>query len=213
MYVVNDGLILMSHGDGMRHDDDDPYYLEPREVVSQYSVEWIALRQSYGEVKAQLSTVQSQLTELDLKLQKGEIDDDAHVEQYRELWLTSTQIVQVKREVEGRLYEIQRDIRAANRKLKELEADRFRRERIEQEKSNAMIEWMGLKPGFDLIAEKRKEIALEMNKIELQRRNNEIADEDYRRLRVDQIRQLAQLRTVETDVKGRLNELLEIIRK
>jgi hypothetical protein len=121
----------------------------------------------------------------------------------------------VKREVEGRLYEIQRDIRAANRKLKELEADKFRRERIEQEKSNAMIEWMGLKPGFDLIAERRKEIALEMNRIELQRRNSEIADEDYRRMRVDQIRQLqlAQLRTVETDVKGRLNELLEIIRK
>ena len=52
-----------------------------------------------------------------------------------------------------------------------------------------------------------------MNKIEVQRRNNEIADEDYRRLRVDQIRQLAQLRTVETDVKGRLSELLDIIRK
>jgi len=122
-------------------------------------------------------------------------------------------MVQVKREVEGRLYQIQKEIRAANRQLRQQEEERFRRERLEQEKSNAMIEWMSLKQGFELVEQKRREIGAEMDRIELQRRQGKISDEAFRTDRVGQIGRLAQLTTVESDVKRRLAELLEIIRK
>jgi hypothetical protein len=97
--------------------------------------------------------------------------------------------------------------------LKQAEVDRHRRERIEQEKSSAMIEWMSLKQGFDLVTARRNEINAESDKLEIQRRSGSIPDEKYRETRIDHIRQLAELRTVETDVKRRLAELLEIIRQ
>ncbi|MGY5875347.1 MAG: hypothetical protein RTU30_06355 [Candidatus Thorarchaeota archaeon] len=201
----------MSHG----HDASgkDAYYLEPKEVLSQYSVEWVTLRQSYSEINVQLQEVQAGLSELDQKLARGEISDQEHISQYQERWMQSTQIVQVKREVEARLYEIQREIRRANRQLKELEAERLRKDHLEQEKSNAMIEWMSLKQGFDVVSERRREINREMDRLELQRRAGQISDEEYRRQQLEQIGQLAELRTVETDVKRRLAELLEIIKK
>jgi hypothetical protein len=187
--------------------------LDPKEILSQYTVEWTTLRGSYEDVKKQLREIQAELTELDEKLENGEISEQEHIQMYREKWMMSTQMVQVKREVEARLYDIQREIRSANRKLKLQEAEKQRRERIEQEKSNAMIEYMGLKQGFDLINRRRKEINSVMDKIESQRRDGSISDEDYRKLHLEQIRLLAELRTIETDVKRRLAELLEIIRK
>jgi hypothetical protein len=198
----------MSHGEGH-----DIYDMDPKEILSQYSVEWTSLRGNYENVKKQLREIQTELTELDTKLEKGEITEQQHIEMYREKWLMSTQTVQVKREVEARLYEIQREIRSANRKLQLQEAEKQRRERIEQEKSNAMIEYMGLKQGFDLIKRRRKEINSVMDKIETQRRDGSISDEDYRKFHLEQIRLLAELRTLETDVKRRLAELLEVIRK
>ncbi|MFQ5832199.1 MAG: hypothetical protein ACE5H4_05835 [Candidatus Thorarchaeota archaeon] len=200
----------MSHHEG---DQRDEYYLDPKEILSQYSVEWVSLRKSYEELKDQLDEVKAGLTEIDLKLEKGEISEQEHMTQYHEKWQISTQMVQVKREVEGRLYEIQKEIRAANRQLRQQEAERLRRERLEQEKSNAMIEWMSLKQGFELVEQKRKEISTEMDRIELQRRQGKISEEEFRSERVGQIGQLAQLTTVESDVKRRLAELLEIIRK
>jgi hypothetical protein len=122
-------------------------------------------------------------------------------------------MVQVNREVEGRLYQIQKEIRAANRQLRQQEEERFRRERLEQEKSNAMIEWMSLKQGFDLVEQKRREIGAEMDRLELKRRQSKISEEQFRSERVAQIGKLAQLATVESDVKRRLAELLETIRK
>lgn len=199
----------MSHWEGTGA---DPYDMDPKEILAQYSVEWIALRKSYEDVKAKLSEVQRELTELDLKLERGEIKEQEHIVQYRETWLRSTQLVQIKREVEARLYEIQREIRFANKRLKEIEEERFRRERIEQEKSNAMIEWMSLKQGFDVVMKKRKEINEEMDRLEIQRRGGKISDDKYRSARVEQIGQLAALRSLETDIKRRLGELLEIIR-
>jgi chromosome segregation ATPase len=201
-------LILMSHGEGH-----DIYDMDPKEILSQYTVEWTTLRASYEDVKKQLREIQAKLTELDKKLENGEISEQEHIQMYREKWMMSTQMVQVKREVEARLYEIQREIRSANRKLQIQEAEKQRRERIEQEKSNAMIEYMGLKQGFDLITRRRKEINSVMDKIESQRRDGSIADDEYRKFHLEQIRLLAELRTLETDVKGRLAELLEIIRK
>ncbi|MFX1264655.1 MAG: hypothetical protein ACFFH0_04710, partial [Promethearchaeota archaeon] len=106
-----------------------------------------------------------------------------------------------------------REIRAANRQLRQQEEERLRRERLEQEKSNAMIEWMSLKQGFELVDHRRKEISAEMDRLELQRRQGRISDEAFRSERVDQIGQLAELAVVESDVKRRLAELLEIIRK
>ncbi|MFW9908073.1 MAG: hypothetical protein ACFFEF_05820 [Candidatus Thorarchaeota archaeon] len=200
----------MSHG--LNAPKDDEYYLDPKEVLSQYSVEWVALRKSYSEVKEKLAEVQAELNELDRKLESKEIDDKNHMEQYHEKWLFSTQIVQVKRDVEARLYEIQKEIRKANKELRQRQEEQHRRERIEQEKSNAMIEWMSLKQGFELVADRRNEINREMNSLELKRRKNEIGDADYRKAQVDQIRSLAELSTVESDVKRRLGELLEIIR-
>jgi chromosome segregation ATPase len=199
----------MSHGEGGR----DIYDLEPKEILSQYTVEWTALRGSYEDVKKQLKEIQIELSELDNKLESGEITEQQHIEMYREKWMMSTQMVQVKREVEARLYEIQREIRSANRKLQLQEAEKQRRERIEQEKSNAMIEYMGLKQGFDLIKRRRREINSVMDKIEAQRRDGSISDTEYRKFHLEQIRLLAELRTLETDVKTRLAELLEIIRK
>jgi DNA repair exonuclease SbcCD ATPase subunit len=200
----------MSHHEGSSRDE---YYLDPKEVLSQYSVEWVSLRKSYEELKEQLSQVKAELTEIDKKLEKGEIKEQEHMAQYHEKWQISTQMVQVKREVEGRLYEIQREIRAANRQLKQQQEERRRRERLEQEKSNAMIEWMSLKQGFDLVDQRRKEISTEMDRLELQRRQGQISDKVYRNQRVGQIGQLAELAVVESDVKRRLGELLEIIRR
>lgn len=200
----------MSHHEGSSTDD---YYLDPKEVLSQYSVEWVSLRKSFEELKEQLDQVKAELTEIDKKLERGEIEEQEHMAQYHEKWQISTQMVQVKREVEGRLYEIQREIRAANRQLKQQEEEKLRRERLEQEKSNAMIEWMSLKQGFELVDQKRREISADMDRLELQRRQGKIADEEYRHQRVGQIGQLAELAVVESDVKRRLAELLEIIRK
>ncbi|NHJ13317.1 MAG: hypothetical protein EAX95_06545 [Candidatus Thorarchaeota archaeon] len=201
----------MSHYEG--RSEKDEYYVDPKEMLSQYSVEWIALRKSYEEVKEELEVVKAELSELDKKLNAGQMSEEEHLAQYREKWLMSTQMVQVKREVEARLYEIQREIREANRKLKHQDEERERRERLEQEKSNAMIEWMSLKQGFDLVEERRRDITTQMDKLELRRRNGSIQESDYRKEKLALIGQLAELSTVESDVKSRLAELLEIIRK
>ncbi|MFW9808926.1 MAG: hypothetical protein ACFFE6_06055 [Candidatus Thorarchaeota archaeon] len=201
----------MSHHEGSP--PDDAYYVDPKEVLSQYSVEWVSLRKSYDEIKKQLLEVQADLSNIDRRLESKQISDQEHIKLYREKWAESTQIVQVKREVESRLFEIQKEIRAANRQLKQAEEERMRRERIEQEKSNAMIEWMSLKQGFDLTNARRNEINAESDKLELDRRSGKVSDEEYRKRRIEQFRQLAELSTVESDVKRRLAELLEIIRK
>lgn len=200
----------MSHGLRL---DDDYYDLDPKEVLSQYSVEWIALRKSFDEVKGKIAEVQAVLAELDRKLENKKITEDEHISQYKEHWHMSTELVQVKREVEARLYQIQREIRKANKQLKLQEEERLKRERLETEKSNAMIEWMGLKQGFDLISQKRSEINAETDKLELKRRERKISEEDYRKMRLVHISELAQLRSLEGDVKKRLGELLEIIRR
>ena len=200
----------MSHREGSP--TDDVYYVDPKEVLAQYSVEWVSLRKSYDELKEQLQAVQAELNQLDRKLEMGDITDQEHITLYREKWAESTQMIQVKREVESRLYEIQKEIRAANRQLKQAEEERRRRERIEQERANAMIEWMSLKQGFDLVGQRRKEINTESDRIELERRSGSISDEQYRQQRIQQIQQLAELRTVESDIKNRLSELLAIIR-
>jgi hypothetical protein len=72
---------------------------------------------------------------------------------------------------------------------------------------------MGLKQGFDLITRRRKEINSVMDKIETQRRDGSVSNEEYRKFHLEQIRLLAELRTLETDIKRRLAELLEVIRK
>jgi RNase H-fold protein (predicted Holliday junction resolvase) len=203
----------MSHGPSSQGGGDDYLQLDPREVLTQYSVEWTALRASYEEVKARLEQVQMDLRKLDEKLAKREITEQEHIQQYKEKWQFSTQIIGVKREVEARLYEIQQQIRAADKKLKEREAERVKREHMEEERSNAMIEWMSLRQGFDLVINRRNEIAAQMDKIEVQRRAGKISEADYRSARMSQIRQLAELKTVETDVKTRLAELLEVIRR
>ena len=200
----------MSHREGSP--TDDVYYVDPKEVLSQYSVEWVSLRKSYDELKERLKEVQAELNQLDRKLEMGDISDQEHITLYREKWAESTQMIQVKREVESRLYEIQKEIRAANRQLKQAEEERRRRERIEQERANAMIEWMSLKQGFDLVGQRRKEINSESDRIELERRSGKISEAEYRKQRIEQIQQLAELRTVETDIKNRLSELLAIIR-
>jgi chromosome segregation ATPase len=204
---------LMSHGSRSQGGGDDYLQLDPKEVLTQYSVEWTALRASYEEVKAKLGQIQTDLSELDQKLARKEITEQEHIQQYKEKWQISGQIIEVKREVEARLYELLQDIRAANRKLKEQQEARLKRERMEQERSNAMIEWMSLKQGFDLVINRRNEIAAQMDKIEAQRRAGKTSEADYRSARMSQIRQLAELRTVETDVQTRLAELLEIIRR
>jgi len=201
----------MSHHEGVP--PEDAYYVDPKEMLSQYSVEWISLRKSYDEIKKQLLDVQEELTRIDRRLETGDITDGEHIIIYKEKWAESTQIVQVKREVESRLYEIQREIRAANKQLKQAEEERRKRERMEEERSHAMIEWMSLKQGFDLVSTKREEINVESDRLEVQRRNGSISDEVYRETRIDHIRQLAELSTVESDVKRRLAELLQIIRK
>ncbi len=201
----------MSHHEGSP--PEDAYYVNPKDVLSQYSVEWISLRKSYEEIKKQLLGVQTELTGLDRKLESGQIADQDHIRRYREKWSESTQIVQVKREVEGRLYEIQKEIRAANRQLKLAEEERIRREHMEEERSSAMIEWMSLKHGFDLTNARRNEINTESDKLEIDRRSESISDEEYRRRRIEHFSQLAELSTVESDVKRRLAELLEIIRR
>jgi len=200
----------MSHSEGV---DDEDLFLEPKEVLSQYSVEWVALRKSYTETKKELEEVKEKLNELDEKLENGEISEKEHMEQYRAYWQKSTQMIEIKREVESRLFEIQREIRKANRKLKKLEEEKRRQKHIEKERSNAMIEWMSLKQGFDLVADKRSEISTRMDELELKRRKGEISDEDYRRQHVENLKELAKLRTLEVDIQNRLGELLEIIRK
>ena len=201
----------MSHHEGSP--PQDAYYVNPKDVLSQYSVEWISLRKSYEEIKKQLLEVQAELSHIDRRLESGDITDSEHIVVYREKWSESTQIVQVKREVENRLYEIQKEIRAANKQLKQAEEERRIRERFEEERSVAMVEWMSLKHGFDLTNARRNEINADANKLELERRNSKISDEEYRKRRIEQFRQLAELSTVESDVKRRLAELLEIIRK
>jgi len=121
-------------------------------------------------------------------------------------------MIQVKREVESRLYEIQKEIRTANKQLKQMEIEKEQRSRMEQERSHAMIEWMSLKQGFDLVDKRRVEINAETDRIERERRSGKISEEQYRTFRIGQIRQLAELSVVESDVKRRLAELLEIIR-
>ncbi len=200
----------MSHREG--HSPEDDFFIDPKEVLAQYSVEWVSLRKSYDELKGQLEDIQAELNDLDKKLESGSITDQEHIKLYREKWAQSTQMIQVKREVEGRLYEIQKEIRAANKQLKQMELEKDRRERMEQERSHAMIEWMSLKQGFDLVDARRKEINAESDRIEMERRNGKISEEDYRKSRVEQIRQLAELSVVESDVKKRLAELLAIIR-
>ena len=201
----------MSHYEGAP--PEDAYYMDPKEVLSQYSVEWISLRKSYDEIKKQLQEIQAELSYLDRQLENGQITEQEHIVRYREKWSESTQMVQVKREVESRLYEIQKEIRAANRQLKQAEEERRRRERIEEEKSHAMIEWMSLKQGFDLVTTRRNEINAESDRLEVQRRGGRISEEEYRESRIQHIKQLAELSTVESDVKRRLAELLEIIKK
>lgn len=200
----------MSHHEGSSPQDD--FYVDPKEVLTQYSVEWVSLRKSYDELKQQLNNIQDDLNILDKDLETGSITDQDHIKLYREKWAQSTQMIQVKREVESRLYEIQREIRAANKQLKQMEVEQNRRERMEQERSHAMIEWMSLKQGFDLVDARRAEINAESDKFEMERRSGAISDEKYRESRIDQIRQLAELSVVESDVKRRLAELLQIIR-
>jgi len=191
---------------------EDSFNVDPKEVLSQYSVEWITLKRSYDELKRQLSDVQTELDNLDRKLASGSITELEHIVIYREKWAVSTQMIQVKREVEARLFEIQKEIRTANNQLKQMEIDKQRRQRMEEERSHAMIEWMSLKQGFDLTEVRRAEINAESDRIERARRIGKISEANYRKGRVDQIRQLAELGTVESDIKRRLAELLEIIR-
>ena len=200
----------MSHREGSSPQDD--FYVDPKEVLTQYSVEWVSLRKSFDELKQQLSDVQEELNTLDKRLETGSITDQEHIKLYREKWAQSTEMIQVKREVESRLYEIQREIRAANKQLKQMEIEQDRREKMEQERSHAMIEWMSLKQGFDLVDARRSEINAESDKMEMERRSGAISDEKYRESRIGQIRQLAELSVVESDVKRRLAELLQIIR-
>jgi chromosome segregation ATPase len=203
----------MSHGPGFRKGSDDLYQMDPKDVLAQYSVEWTALRESYEEVKKKLDQIRRELTVLDSMLRTGEITEKEHIQQYKDKWTKSTQMIEVKREIETRLYEIQQEIRAANKKLKEREEERTKREHFEEERSNAMIEWMSLKQGFDLVTNKRLEITAEMDKVELRRRTGGISEAEYRNARLAQIKQLAELRTLETDIKTRLAELLEIIKR
>ena len=200
----------MSHREGSPKDDQ--FYMDPKEILSQYSVEWVSLRKSYDELKQKLDKIQAELNTLDRKLETKSISEKEHIKLYQEKWAESTQLIQVKREVESRLYEIQKEIRAANKQLKQMEIERERRERMEQERSHAMIEWMSLKQGFELVEARRSEINADSDKIEYERRSGKLSEEKYRQARIEQIRQLAELRTVESDVKRRLAELLEIIR-
>jgi hypothetical protein len=200
----------MSHREGAS--PEDTFFVDPKEVLSQYSVEWVSLKKSYDELKTQLSDIQKELNDLDRKLASGSITEREHVVLYREKWAVSTQMIQVKREVEARLFEIQKEIRTANNQLKQMEIDKQRRQRMEEERSHAMIEWMSLKQGFDLTEARRSEINAETDRMEQDRRNDKISETDYRKMRIEQIRQLAELRTVESDIKRRLAELLEIIR-
>ena len=108
----------MSHHEGSPPQDD--FFVDPKEVLSQYSVEWVSLRKSYDELKQQLNDIQAELNTLDRKLETKQITDQEHIRLYREKWAQSTQMIQVKREVEGRLYEIQKEIREANKQLKQL---------------------------------------------------------------------------------------------
>ena len=200
----------MSHHEGSSPQDD--FYVDPKDVLTQYSVEWVSLRKSLDELKQQLKDIQEELNTLDKELETGLITDQEHIKLYREKWAQSTEMIQVKREVESRLYEIQREIRAANKQLKQMEIEQDRREKMEQERSHAMIEWMSLKQGFDLVDARRSEINTESDKMEMERRSGAISDEKYRESRIGQIRQLAELSVVESDVKRRLAELLHIIR-
>ena len=172
----------MSHHEGRPQVDD--YYIDPKEMLSQYSVEWVSLRKSYDEIKKQLLNVQEDLSRIDRQLEKDEITEGEHIVLYKEKWAESTQIVQVKREVESRLYEIQKEIRAANKQLKQAEEERRKRERMEEERSHAMIEWMSLKQGFDLVTARRDEINADSDKLELRRRNGSISDAEYRETRI-----------------------------
>ena len=116
----------MSHHEGSSPQDD--FHVDPKEVLTQYSVEWVSLRKSFDELKQQLNDIQSELNALDRKLETGSITDQEHIKLYREKWAESTQMIQVKREVESRLFEIQKEIRTANKQLKQMEIDKQRRE-------------------------------------------------------------------------------------
>ena len=121
----------MSHREGSSPQDD--FFVDPKEVLAQYSVEWVSLKKSYDELKLQLDNIQAELNTLDKKLKTGTITDQEHIRLYRDKWAESTQMIQVKREVESRLYEIQKEIRTANKQLKQMEIDQARRRRFEEE--------------------------------------------------------------------------------
>ncbi|TXT57373.1 MAG: hypothetical protein BAJATHORv1_10074 [Candidatus Thorarchaeota archaeon] len=203
----------MSHFEGYDREDKDPFEIDQKEILGEYTVEWMALKKSYQEVKRQLLEIQKDLSELDKQLQKGQITEAEHIREYQAKWHASTEIIHVKRDVEARLAEIQKEIREANKRLQLQEREREKRAKIKEEKAHAMIEWMSLREGFELVSKKRKEISHQMDKLELQRRRKEISDDEYRSQQLEQIRELAELSTVESDVKRRLSELLEIIKK
>ncbi len=199
----------MSHREGAPGDN---YGMDPKEILSQYSVEWVSLKRAYEEVKERLRRVREELNRIDLMLQNNQMTEQEHMERYHQLWLESTESIQIKREIEARLFEIQQEMKKVDRELRIREEERRRQEMAEQERANAMIEWMALREGFDFITKKRREINSEMDRLESQRRQKELSEEEYRRRHLESLRQLAELRSIEADVKNRLNELLEIIR-
>jgi len=71
----------MSHREGSPPQDD--FFVDPKEVLTQYSVEWVSLRKSFDELKQQLSDVQEELNTLDKKLETGSITDQEHIKLYR----------------------------------------------------------------------------------------------------------------------------------
>ncbi len=200
----------MSHREGS---PEDIYDMDPKDILAQYSVEWVSLKKAYEEVRVGLQRIRDELNKIDQMFKNNQLSEQQHMERYHQLWLESTQIIQVKREIEARLSEIQQAMQKADRAIKIREEERRRRELLEQERANAMIEWMALREGFDFISNKRREIDRGLDQLELQRRRREVSEEEYRRRHLENVRQLAELRAIEGDVKNRLNELLEIMRK
>jgi hypothetical protein len=66
---------------------------------------------------------------------------------------------------------------------------------------------------LDLTNARRNEINAEADNVDLESRSGKISDDEYRQRRIEQFKQLAELSRVESDVKRRLAELLEIIRR
>ncbi|MBD3406449.1 MAG: hypothetical protein GF411_10085 [Candidatus Lokiarchaeota archaeon] len=203
----------MSHLEGFDDEEIDPFEIDQKEILGEYTVEWISLKKSYQEVKRQLREIQEELIELDRKLKRKEMSEAEHIKLYQEKWQASTQIIHVKRDVEARLGEIQKEIREVNKRLRLQEKEKRKQEKIKEEKAHAMIEWMSLREGFELVSKKRKVINQEMDALELKRRKGKVSDEEYREEHIKHLRKLTELSTVESDVKRRLSELLEIIKK